>query len=100
MKEISVFDLAQIDSPVLVDVRESDEYAAGHADGAISIPLGEVLSRASDIPRGEPVYLICQSGRRSGLAAVSLAATGVDTVNVIGGTTAWMQAGLPSFRAS
>lgn len=95
MKEISVTELAGVDSPLVIDVREPDEYASGHADGAVSIPLGEVSRRASEIPRGAPVYVICQSGRRSGLAGAALSEEGVDAINVVGGTTAWIEAGLP-----
>lgn len=95
MKEISVTGLAGVDSPFVVDVREPDEYASGHADGAVSIPLGEISLRAGEIPRGAPVYLICQSGRRSSLAGAALSADGVDAVNVVGGTSAWIEAGLP-----
>jgi len=48
----------------LLDVREDDEWAAGHAPGARHIPLGQVGARATEIPQGEAIYVICRSGGR------------------------------------
>nr|WP_323378106.1 rhodanese-like domain-containing protein [Streptomyces cyaneochromogenes] len=82
---------------VLVDVRERDEWAAGHAPGAVLAPLsalssGELLPQAA---QGRPVVAICRSGKRSREAAALLAARGADVVDVIGGMSAWAEAGLP-----
>ncbi len=77
----------------VIDVREPDEYAAGHVPGAVLIPLGEVPERVAEVPEGETVYLICRSGGRSMRAGDVLAAEGRDVVNVGGGTMAWIEAG-------
>lgn len=82
-------------STALIDVREPNEYAAGHVAGAISMPMAVVPVRAAEIPRDRRVYVICHSGGRSMQAAMWLAAQGFDTVNVLGGTAEWAASGLP-----
>lgn len=77
----------------LIDVREVDEYEAGHVGGAVLVPLGTVADHV-DAFRGEgPAYIICKSGGRSMSAAEFLADQGVDVINVAGGTTAWIVSG-------
>jgi len=85
--------LAGDGSAVLLDVREDDEWAAGHAPGAVHLPLNSV--RPAAVPAGSSVLAICRSGNRSGKAAAALAAAGVDVRNVAGGMKAWQAAGLP-----
>ncbi|HNV12052.1 MAG TPA: rhodanese-like domain-containing protein [Propionibacteriaceae bacterium] len=82
---------------VLLDVREPNEYAAGHAPGAVSVPMGELRARILDIPpRGEDALLVvCRSGARSQKVAEYLASLDIPAINVIGGTTAWAQSGRP-----
>ncbi len=80
------------DDAVLVDVREVDEWQAGHAPGAIHIPLGEVVSRVGELPQGD-VYVVCRSGGRSGRAVAWLRENGFDAINVGGGMQAWAAAG-------
>ncbi|MPY92026.1 MAG: rhodanese-like domain-containing protein [Acidimicrobiia bacterium] len=82
----------------LIDVREPDEYEEVRASGAVPIPLGDVPARIEEIPRDRTVYVICRSGGRSLRAAEFLAASGVDAVNVAGGTLAWVDADLPVER--
>jgi rhodanese-related sulfurtransferase len=82
---------------VLVDVREDDEWAAGHAPDAVHLPLGRVGEAAARFA-GQKVLTVCRSGARSGRAAVTLAAAGVDVHNVAGGMSAWASAGLPVVR--
>jgi len=79
----------------LVDVRESDEYAAGHVRGAISVPLSELAQRVDECrdPRGGSTLLICQVGGRSARACGHLAGLGLDVANVAGGTSAWIMSG-------
>lgn len=83
---------------VLLDVREADEWAKGHAPGAVLAPLssltaGELLPKAA---RGRPIVAICRTGKRSREAATLLTARGgTDVVDVIGGMRAWAEAGLP-----
>jgi rhodanese-related sulfurtransferase len=81
---------------VLIDVRTPAEYVALHAEGAASVPLDKLSLTA--LPHGDrqPIYLICQSGGRAARACERLQAGGLtDVFNVVGGTTAWQQCGLP-----
>ncbi len=79
-----------------VDVRTPEEYAGGHAARAVNIPLDTLMSNLDRLEKNEPVYLICQSGRRSMQAAEMLKEAGFNNVlNVAGGTNAWQSAGLP-----
>jgi rhodanese-related sulfurtransferase len=81
----------------VIDVRESDEYGRGHVPGALSVPLGTVPDRL-DLFRGDaPVYVICQTGRRSWRACEFAEANDIDAVNVAGGTTAWIATGRETF---
>ena len=80
---------------VLVDVREPAEYAAGHVPGARLIPMGQLTSRLEELDRGTRVHLICASGNRSDAMTDVLIARRFDAVNVVGGTTAWIQSGRP-----
>ena len=84
---------------VLVDVREPDEWQAGHVAGARHIPMGELPSQLSSLQRDAPIYLICRSGTRSHKAATFLARAGFTRpTNVKGGMLAWEEAGLPVER--
>ena len=79
-----------------IDVRTPEEYAAGHAYRARNIPLDTLMANLDKIEKNEPVYLICQSGRRSLEAARMLNEAGFpQTISITGGTTAWQAAGLP-----
>ncbi|WP_151523886.1 rhodanese-like domain-containing protein [Serinicoccus kebangsaanensis] len=82
------------DDAVVVDVREPDEWAAGHAPGAVHIPLGDLPARIDELPettRSLPV--VCRSGGRSGRAVQWLVQQGFDVVNVDGGMQAWSRGG-------
>ncbi|MBB6122030.1 rhodanese-like domain-containing protein [Nocardiopsis algeriensis] len=78
----------------LLDVREDDEWSAGHAPRAVHVPLGRLDERADDIPRDRKVYVVCRAGGRSAQAAAALNRAGWDAVNVSGGMQAWERAGL------
>jgi rhodanese-related sulfurtransferase len=81
---------------LLLDVREPDEWADGHAPGAVHIPMREVPRRLSELPRDRPIALICRGGPRSSLVGSVLLSHGfARLVNVWGGMTGWMEAGLP-----
>ncbi len=77
---------------VLVDVREDDEWQAGHAPYAIHIPLGQLSERAAEIPDG-PVYVVCRAGARSANAAAWLIDNDRVAINVGGGMAAWASSG-------
>jgi rhodanese-related sulfurtransferase len=85
----------------LMDVRGPSEYAGGHAIGAVNIPLPELERRIIEIPADRPVLVICQSGGRSAKAVAILGSRGfANAVNVLGGTSAWLRAGLPTETSS
>lgn len=86
-------DAAASNSVLLLDVREDDEWDAGHAEGAVHMPLGSL--DPDGFHADVPVVAVCRSGNRSGKAAALLAQSGVDVVNMAGGMSAWAAAGLP-----
>jgi glyoxylase-like metal-dependent hydrolase (beta-lactamase superfamily II)/rhodanese-related sulfurtransferase len=93
-------DLAAVEarSPetLLLDVREPEEYAHGHAPGAVNIPQADLASRLEEIPRDRPILTICQAGMRSLRTAQFLIQMGYPQVaSVAGGTGAWIAAGKP-----
>jgi rhodanese-related sulfurtransferase len=79
----------------LLDVREDDEWTAGHAPEAVHVRLGDLGARAGELPRDRELYVICRSGHRSAYAAQMLTAGGFSTVNVADGMTGWAVAGRP-----
>ncbi|KUJ67962.1 sulfurtransferase [Streptomyces albus subsp. albus] len=84
---------------LLLDVREDDEWAAGHAEGALHIPMGQVVARFGELTEaaadGRRVHVVCRVGGRSAQVAQYLIAQGLDAVNVGGGMLAWNAAGRP-----
>ncbi|GAA3364218.1 MULTISPECIES: rhodanese-like domain-containing protein [Saccharopolyspora] len=80
---------------VLLDVRENDEWAAGHAPGALHIPMNEVPQRLDEIPEADQVYVVCRSGGRSARVTAYLNANGWDAVNVERGMNGWSAIGRP-----
>lgn len=106
MQTISVKQLAdkQREQKVdLIDVRMPTEFREVHAKGAINVPLDSLNPNAvaDSVGAGEnnPVYVICKSGNRSSKAAQKFVNAGINNViNVDGGTTAWVDAGLPVVR--
>lgn len=102
--QVSVEDAARIaasdGNAQLIDVRRPAEYAAGHAKGAINIPL-DALSRELDrVDPKRPTFVICQSGYRSSLASGILENAVKEISNVTGGTKAWIDAGLDTELAA
>lgn len=92
-------DAAADDGITLVDVREPYEYDGGHVPGALSMPLGRVVSLAADLPKDQPLWVICRSGNRSLQAAEALVEAGFQDVrNVDGGMISWQAAGYPVER--
>jgi rhodanese-related sulfurtransferase len=86
-------------SPVLVDVRERDEFVTIRVPGAVLYPTSSFLLRFDELPRDRPLHVICQSGSRSTAVTAWLLRNGwSDVHNVAGGMTAWIRAGLATRR--
>jgi len=80
---------------VVLDVREDDEWAGGHLEGAVHVPLGQLPGRLDEVPRDGQVLVYCKVGGRSAQATAYLQQAGVDAVNLDGGILAWQRAGRP-----
>jgi hydroxyacylglutathione hydrolase len=84
---------------VVLDVREPAEWADGHVAGARHVPMRQVAACLDELPRDRRIALTCAGGARSSLVGSLLLARGfTDLVNVWGGMTGWVQAGLPTAR--
>lgn len=84
------------DPPLLVDVRNPDEFAQARIPGSILMPLPFFANRAAELPADRLIMLVCRSGDRSTTATAYLLSRGFEQVaNVAGGILAWYQAGLP-----
>ena len=78
----------------LLDVREPDEWTAGHAPGAHHVPMMEIPARISEVPTDVEVVVVCRSGGRSGQVVSYLMGNGWDNVrNLDGGMQSWQAAG-------
>jgi len=80
---------------LLLDVRESDEWAAEHAPQAVWLPMSQLAARAGELPRDRTIVCMCHVGARSAAVAESLRRAGWPAVNLAGGILAWTAAGLP-----
>ena len=90
---------ADPERPVLLDVRESNEFVAVRVPGAMLLPTSAFVARIAELPSDRPLFVICRTGVRSGAVTGYLARTGRSGVfNVTGGMDAWEQAGLPVSR--
>lgn len=85
----------QLAGATIIDVRETDEFAGGHAKGAVNIPLSQLQSRFDEVPDVDDLLVICQAGGRSQKACEWLDAQGVPATNIAGGTSQWIFEGLP-----
>jgi rhodanese-related sulfurtransferase len=90
---VSVADVPE--DAVVLDVREDNEWVAGHIEGATHIPMGDVPARLDEVPEGDSVYVTCRAGGRSARVAAWLNANGYDAVNIAGGMGEWEAAGRP-----
>lgn len=80
-----------------IDVRTPEEYAGGHAPTTLNLPLDNLENSLSKLDKDKPVYVICQTGRRSQKGAEILQKAGfTDIYNISGGTGEWIKAGLPT----
>jgi rhodanese-related sulfurtransferase len=89
------FAAAWADGALVIDVREADEYAAGHVPGARLMPLRTAPARCGELPAARPVFVICASGNRSRTAADLMTSRGLDAYSVAAGTGAWVRGGRP-----
>jgi rhodanese-related sulfurtransferase len=84
----------QGDGAFMLDVREPDEWAAGHIDGATLIPLGELEARVAEVPTDRKVVVVCRSGNRSATGRdILLGAGHPSATSMAGGMKAWAAAG-------
>ncbi|HEX7662261.1 MAG TPA: rhodanese-like domain-containing protein [Pseudonocardiaceae bacterium] len=95
-RQVPTVTVAELGDPlperaVLLDVREADEWAAGHAPGALHIPMGEVPTRLRELPADSQLYVVCAVGGRSARVTAYLNANGWDALNVEGGMRSWEQ---------
>ena len=84
---------------VVIDVRQPDEWASGHVQGAIHMPVDDVLARIDELPKDRDLLFICAMGVRSGLACEMAAALGLDSEHLYSiedGTPAWIQKDYPT----
>jgi rhodanese-related sulfurtransferase len=98
--EVNEADVADVpvtfnDSVVLLDVREDDEWARGHASGARHIPMSDVPARIGELDVDAKLFVVCHAGGRSMKVAQYLANSGYEPINVSGGMLAWAGAGRP-----
>jgi len=86
-------------SPVpfmILDVRTAEEYAEGHIQGAVLIPVQTLKEHLSEVPKNKQVYVYCHSGKRSARASTLLAEHGFTNIeNVVGGIVAWKKSDYP-----
>jgi len=95
---VSVSQAAQMrdDGAFVLDVREPDEWAAGHIADATLIPLGQLPTRLSEVPQDQPIVVVCRSGNRSAQGRDILLGAGFQSVtSMAGGMNDWAAAGLP-----
>jgi rhodanese-related sulfurtransferase len=83
------------DDASVLDVREDDEWQAGHVPGARHVPMAEVPARLEELAADGELVVVCRSGGRSARVVAWLQQNGVDAVNLDGGMGAWEQAGRP-----
>jgi rhodanese-related sulfurtransferase len=100
MTEIPTVDLSGVPEPIpagviVLDVREPDEYAAGHLSASLHIPLADLPARLASIPVDQQVLVVCKVGSRSAYATAFLQSQGIDATNLAGGLMAWESAGRP-----
>ncbi len=80
----------------ILDVREQDEWDAGHLAGSVHLPLSELRERLDEVPAADSLLVVCRSGARSDMVASHLDRGGRDGLaNLAGGLQAWAAAGLP-----
>lgn len=82
------------DELVFLDVREDDEWEAGHIEGSLHIPMGELGTRQDELPSDRPIVAVCRTGQRSAAVTEALVRAGYDAENLVGGVAEWDGVGL------
>ena len=100
MSEIPEIDLDEFEQrlaaePVIIDVREEDEFLEARIEGVRHIALNTVPDRIGEIPTDQEVLVVCARGGRSARAVEFLRANGIDATNIAGGTLGWIESGRP-----
>ena len=90
---------AELGAALFLDVREPNEWEAGHLEGSVPIPLMQLPERFGELPKDRRVIAVCQIGQRSELAARFLCDQGYDAHNLEGGMAQWQALGLPFVAA-
>ncbi|EYR62984.1 sulfurtransferase [Actinotalea ferrariae CF5-4] len=95
MSEVTIEQLAAAptEGAYVVDVREPQEYVAGHVPGAVLLPMSQLGARVGELPTDRPLYLVCRTGNRSLQVTTALRPHGYDAHSVRGGTEAWVASG-------
>ena len=97
--EVSVVDAENGSAPqILLDVRNADEWEAGHAPNAQWVPLPDLEGARFQLPMNRRIVCVCRSGARSARATESLLEWGFEATNMTGGMKAWAEAGLSVVR--
>ncbi|MEI7848067.1 MAG: rhodanese-like domain-containing protein [Chloroflexota bacterium] len=86
--------------PLVVDVREPEEYQDAHISHAKLIPLGDLRQRINELPKDAEIVCVCASGSRSSMATKMLVGAGFSAINMKGGMYTWEGAGLPVSRGN
>ena len=86
--------------PLVIDVRQPEEYRDAHIAGAKLMPLGELNKHMQELPKDREIVCVCASGSRSSSATRQLVSAGYTAINMNGGMSGWQRAGLPVKKGS
>jgi rhodanese-related sulfurtransferase len=96
--EVPAVEIADVPTPlpggvVVLDVREPEEWQAGHIDEALHVPMRQLPARIEEVPSDRQVLVVCRVGARSASATAFLVSLGRNAFNLNGGMNAWAAAG-------
>jgi rhodanese-related sulfurtransferase len=95
MAEFESVRVGELPAGTLLDVREDYEWEAGHAEGAVHIPMEQLPHRLGELDPDEDLLVVCRTGGRSARVTAWLVSQGYSALNVAGGMDAWVEAGKP-----
>ena len=95
VKRLTPAELAEKQDIQLVDVRRPDEWAEGHIEGAVHLPLETLTAAADMLATDRPIVFYCKVGERSKMAADAFTASGFEATDLEGGINAWKDDGRP-----